>query len=952
MLVETMMSRSLRLMFSSGVALSIGMLAQPAFAQAIETTTQPAQTSQKANASTESAVQRVEITGSNINRAETQTPSPVQIITAEELKKSGYTSVAQVLSNITANGQGTLNQAFSGSFAGGASGISLRGLTTSATLVLIDGHRMASYPLSDDNQRSFVDVSNIPFDIVERIEILKDGASAIYGSDAIAGVINVILKKSLVGTKVNVEGGATTAGGGKALHMSVSHGFGDLDTDGYNAYGAIEYRHEDKILESQRTGKGDWIRKDWKDVGGRDWTSGSTFFANPATLGQVYLVNPSNSQTRAFYPGGSCTEAMLAANNCKFVRPWSEITPETSNLNVLASFSKKLNDGWKVDVKGSMFKSEAESASSPLRTNMAYTGGRSVNPIIKVANGVPVSIGTPGLPPLKLPANNPYNLLGVDAYVNGVIPGGTPPISKFDSTAWRLVADLTGTFAEWDIKTSVGFTKIQTDQTRSGLTDAVALQNAFNNGMNPNAPTSSELAAIFRTASATAVSKLMFAELNATRPIFALAGGDFVLSTGASFIRTELDARAPELVAKGILGGNNAYVLGKQSNTALYAEFAAPVTKTLEIDGAIRYDHYDTGIGNSLVPKVAFKWTPNSVIGVRGTYSQGFRAPNAAESGQAGSTYLYGNTNDPKLCPGEGEAAGDVASTCAINPPYFQFSNSALSPEKSKSTTFGFILEPVKGWVSTLDFYQIKVSNQIVSVPEDISNAVRDSDKFPQDCSDGNGGVETCTPSVGRIIYIPAGYQNASSVKTSGFELGSRYKFNLGGLGNVTADLDWSHMTSYVLAMSGDSYELAGTHGPTIVGGATGSPKDRVQASFTYDKNALSVTTTFNWIGSMSITDPSGHIDTCNDGGQYWGWFTGDVPSQYCKVPSFLDVDLTVRYKVNKDMMVHLNVLNLFDKQAPVDFGTYGGGQFPFNPSMHIAGAIGRNINLGLNYKF
>src|SRR5919109_5067394 len=144
-------------------------------------------------------LQEIVVTGSMIKRADFETPSPIQVVTDEDLRQSGYTSVSEVLRNLAANGQGTLSQSFNLAFAGGGSGVALRGLTVGATLTLIDGERMIPYPLSDDAQRNFVDVSTIPFLAVDRIEVLKDGASAEYGSDAIAGVVNVLLKKSYTG---------------------------------------------------------------------------------------------------------------------------------------------------------------------------------------------------------------------------------------------------------------------------------------------------------------------------------------------------------------------------------------------------------------------------------------------------------------------------------------------------------------------------------------------------------------------------------------------------------------------------------------------------------------------------------------------------------------------------------------------------------------------------------
>src|ERR1700756_2577459 len=131
-------------------------------------------------------LQEVVVTGTLIKRADFDTPSPLQVLRAEDLQNSGYTSISDVLRTLSANGQGTVTQTNPLSFAGGASGVALRGLTVGATLTLIDGERMVAYPLTDDGQRTFVDTSSIPFSVVERVEVLKDGASSEYGSDAIA----------------------------------------------------------------------------------------------------------------------------------------------------------------------------------------------------------------------------------------------------------------------------------------------------------------------------------------------------------------------------------------------------------------------------------------------------------------------------------------------------------------------------------------------------------------------------------------------------------------------------------------------------------------------------------------------------------------------------------------------------------------------------------------------
>jgi iron complex outermembrane receptor protein len=191
-------------------------------------------TAQQAPANNSNELQEIVVTGSFLKRTDTETPSPVQVITAEDLRNSGYTNVSDVLRNLSANGSGTLNQGFGQAFAAGATGIALRGLSVGDTLTLIDGERMVAYPLSDDGERSFVDVSAIPINAVESIEVLKDGSSAVYGADAIAGVVNVKLKKSYIGSEFTAEGGTTQHGDGTTEHAAGIWGTGDLGSDGYN----------------------------------------------------------------------------------------------------------------------------------------------------------------------------------------------------------------------------------------------------------------------------------------------------------------------------------------------------------------------------------------------------------------------------------------------------------------------------------------------------------------------------------------------------------------------------------------------------------------------------------------------------------------------------------------------------------------------------------------------
>ncbi len=377
--------------------------------------------------SSDTELQEIVVTGSLIKRTDLETPSPVQVISATDLLNSGYTNVSDVLRNLAANGQGTLNQGFTEAFAAGASGIALRGLTVGGTLTLLDSERMVAYPLSDDGQRSFVDVTAIPFNAIDSVEVLKDGASALYGADAIAGVVNIKLKPTYVGTEVTAEAGATQHNDGWTWHGAAIMGGGDLETDGYNIYAALDWHRQEMILGANRNGP--WTNNNWSSLpGGLNATPGSptqSNFTYPDSI-QGYVLNPSPLLANGTYMNGLPAETFLtqgpqpacnsaaaqAAGKCEFSFG-GQIQPPTEQTNFLMKFTKALAGDWKMTITGSLFDSTAEQVAPetpPFGHALNQTG---------VENGaitlVPAGPGVPPtavvFPPLTLPANssqNPY----------------------------------------------------------------------------------------------------------------------------------------------------------------------------------------------------------------------------------------------------------------------------------------------------------------------------------------------------------------------------------------------------------------------------------------------------------------------------------------------------------------------------------------------------------------
>ena len=201
--------------------------------------------------------QRVEVTGSRIKRVDAETASPVQIITREELDRSGKTSIQDVLRGVTSDSNGSIPTSFTNGFASGSAAISLRGLGVNSTLVLVNGRRMSTYGLADDGVRTFVDLNSIPLEAVEQVEVFKGGASAIYGADAVGGVVNIKLKKSYTGGSIGGSYGQTGKSDGQTTRAFGSVGFGNLDTDKFNVFATIEASKQKNIWAKDRGFIGD-----------------------------------------------------------------------------------------------------------------------------------------------------------------------------------------------------------------------------------------------------------------------------------------------------------------------------------------------------------------------------------------------------------------------------------------------------------------------------------------------------------------------------------------------------------------------------------------------------------------------------------------------------------------------------------------------------------------------
>jgi len=909
-------------------------------------------------------LQRVTVTGSNIKRTDTETASPVQTITREDIQASGKTTIADVILGLNGASNGSVPMSFGVGFAAGASGVSLRGLGANSTLVLLNGRRMAPYGLADDGQRTFVDLSTIPLDAVERVEIVKDGASAIYGSDAIAGVVNIITKQDYKGLILNASYSQTRYGDGKSPKASITGGFGDMSKDKYNLFFTLEAQKVGEIRLSDRAsrnGLGDPdIMSHGYDLGtgtgyGGYQISGTTVsssnygYARPAAGQNSGTV--SGSYVQLATPAGCVTPAAITAlgyTGCTYNQlDYIQVQPKEDKVNFLTRGTLEFSPSLQAFAEFGIFKSKVSTTYTPSAVSGSWAdpvGGT-------VKNNATITIG-PNHPDNPFPGQNArLRYLTADL-------GGRDNV--YDTTVIRLLEGLKGNAFNWDWEAAVLYTQSSTKETTTGYIRDSVLRDYLNgtnaSGMNPtltyyrlglnsglnSAATNAAIAPLIENRQKTSITSI---DVKATRELAQLSGGALSLALGGEFRREKVDSPPrPYTFEADIIGLGYSGFAAQRNVGALYAELSAPVLKNLELNAAIRTDQY-TDYGNSTTPKVGIKYSPIPQVLIRGTYAEGFRAPGPAESGvSVGGAAGYTNVVDPVRCPVTGLAADCNVQVLAIST-----ANPLVKPEKSKSFTLGLVIEPIKDTSVSIDYWQIKRTNEILGA--DPATVLGNPGGFPSavitrnpDAVDGLPGVTGS----GTLISVGAPYTNGPSTKVSGVDLDLRQRMNLGEAGKLTGSLTWTHLLHFKRTLEdGTTYEYAGTDGPTSLSSSAGMPKDKATLALTWDRGPLSLTGTVNYVsGTKNVEyegDPNGCLLYFSDG--------SDAPGPGCKAGSFTTFDLTGKYQVTKALQVYGGITNLFDRAAPYDLSAFYGITH-YNASYNQAGAIGRTFTLGLKYEF
>ena len=945
---------------------------------------------------------RVEVTGSNIRRTDVETASPVQVISRQDIENMGARTLLQVLDNLPAArpAQQDSRSLFTGS--DGASQANLRGLGAQGTLVLLNGRRLSYYGAPAGFQTQFVNIDAIPAAAIERMEVLTDGASAVYGTDAVAGVINVITKHSFQGAEINVTSDMSSRVDSYGEHQaSLSGGFGDLDKDRYNVYAAVNlYRRDaipladvyDKKPNQYYINNPNYLPNLRLGTGSKpgEFNPGSYFAFDPVTGARVQEAAPGCNNvltSEAAGPrciwqtwmnneidGGAKSERNTAYVNAHF------LLGETTEAFAEATYTD-------IDLRANGGTPRAFSTTTGNPTSwFSRNTGTTVNQFLY-----------PYLGP-----NNDYNHASPElkALMGGVVglqylmqdAGNNYFGQRNTDQSYRVVAGLRGSLGDWNWETAFatagthsvtyqtinanldGFEKAFGPYTIDPATGRVIISDhpAYQFGV-INDANAALLRAAYPTFDIQSWTRLHTLDGKIEGPIFNLPAGEVRAAFGFNATRETFYTPGNEDAANGLItqqGGS--WFDGARNTYALFAETVAPLTEKLELDAALRLDKYPNFNAN-LAPKIGLKYQVMPQLMLRGTYSEGFRAPSLAESGSGGVYAQLGGYRDEVRCnetnaianlllqssrPGDVDAGNSLLNAdCSRTVARMTQPNPDLKPEKAKIATLGVVVEPAS-WLSlSADYWFIYRRNEIAapdySKEEDILSMTRspitDADRAAQAqlasmCADPASGVACPDPqpgySVGNVSSVVGQYKNQGRTLVDGFDIDARSRFSLGEWGNLNIGI------AATIARRNEIYtndELRWYYGNTA--GYYGNP--RLRATFNADWTYRQVTTSFfiNYVGTTKwawdrVDAEDNNPETCTAG--YL-----PVPEPQCDgVPSWWTANLTVAWAPTEKFNVGFTVKNLFNRLPFYDPNSFLGD------SSDYASIYGRVYSVTAGYKF
>lgn len=820
-------------------------------------------------------LERIEITGTHIKRVDAETPQPLIILSREDIERSGKTTLNELLQNLPVVSSGTFSEATGAgnTFAPGTAAVSLRGLGVNTVLVLLNGRRIAGYGFAQNINEAFVDLNSIPITAIERIDILKDGASAIYGSDAIAGVINVILRRDFRGVEISGSAGVTSEGGGDEYRASLAAGFGNLASDRFNVMATLDYFRRDEIGAGDRAYS---KTANQEPRGGFDQRSPT---GNPGTW--MGAAVPGGFQPFAACPPDRITSGILGVPTCAYdfaTDNW--LLPKTERIGLFA--------------RGVMDFTQNLSGFAELGYNQNVTN-QSAAP-------------TPGNFPV--PAANPSNPFGADVRAIYRLTEVGKRLNEIDSETMRVLVGLRGLAAGIDWESAVNWSRNEVVNTGTNYVDQ-RLANAAMSGTVPGFAgqfwnlTGANNPALVNALRVTPVrvgeSELTSIDLKGSREIFQLSGGPAAVAAGLEYREESISDTPDPLSRLGVIvGSGGTSTAGERDLTVGFVEFSLPFAKGWESQVAARHDNY-SDFGGATTGKISLGFRPTTNVLLRAGWSSGFRAPSLVEL-YLGQSMAFPNVRDVRRCNAYTAAFGAMdprtLGVCTSPQVRTQFTgNPALEAEDSDSYTLGIVFEPMRDLSVAVDYFSINHTNRITSptaaflvanealFPGAVVRAAPNANDIAAGAPGALFGTAATDPN---IPGINRSFFNATRQKTWGVDLDLRYSWTMAGIGRFLATSAFTYLGSFKQQVN------------------PGQPETEFVDTFQYPR--LRNVTSLNW-----ATGPWNSTVAVT----YIGSYDQFYQVTHDRVKPWTTVDAQVQYTGFRNWRLAVGATNLFDEDPP-----------------------------------
>lgn len=925
-------------------------------------------------------VEKIEVTGSSIKRTAKEGALPIQMITSEDIKKSGVSSVTDLIQNLPSMQGFTASAASVNGGGAGATTASLHSIGAEYTLVLLDGHRLAPF-----DTKGTINLSSLPLDAIERVEVLTEGAGALYGSDAIAGVVNFVLKKNKTDGSAFTTFNQPKETGGASWSAGISKGFGDIDSDGYNVLLTMSHDHQQQLKATDRDvsragavqsfyyGGGDGV------AAGKYWMIQSTSNTEPANLaaGSVtwspfYLANGNCGTSFA-----SPVPDKAGIVQCKFnYAATVQDIPSSDRDSFFASGQLKLNENTKLYGQALMSAYTMRSQYAPSAQPFGIT--KSKFPGLWNSYVQPFLDKNPTVVPKKNGAGESV------VTVNERVLSAGGRADKYKTKANHIVLGAEGAVVGWDYNASFTHsTMLWTDTADGGYVDGDMFKALINAGQyDPIVPKAGQGAvlgpAILRDKLAQSDAKMDAVNLRASRPVFDLPGGSAGLGLGVDYYRNSYKNSYSDLMMSQNgtttqpasenypIGGNYGQIPMdvSRSNYGAYGELTLPVLSKLEVNLSARYDKYSkthsnyvfgldpnaagllpqiasADLGNSFndsTYKISFRYEPIDGALVRGSYGTGFKAPDMTQIAKVLS--FAGSTSGSYACPFPG------TSGCqGPNAQYDVVSGGSpdLKPEKTTNWTIGFRVDPTRELSVGFDLWSVKIKDKVLdSAPEAwaFANAAAHPELFINPYMDPAAGYPTIA-----FKQVPF---NGGQSQYKGLDWDTSYRVKT-GLGRLNVSWTGTYMLDqkYQLGPEDEWHTDLGKFGDDnkvtfrVISSLRASLQD---GPFTH-------TLTANYkSGYRDITfGADSAIYVTKADGTYGDALAVKFPGLH--VPSYTTFDWQTRYDMTKALQLTFGVRNLFDRNPPYSLQNAGGGN-QVGYDGRYADPLGRTVYGTASFKF